>query len=253
LVSSLSIPTIRAKIWFMATEANTSETPARRYQQFCPVARSLDVLGERWTLLIVRSLLMGPQRYTDLRHALPGIATDLLTARLRTLEQAGYVERHELPRPARVTVYQLTDSGRQLGRVVLELARTGLERLGSPAEDEPIDTDALVLSLRASYSPDAARQGERYQLELDGEPYAVTIDADRAQTALGQAPDPVLTISTTSRTLAKLLSGAADPDKAIAAGEVRVDRPQPALDRFLNTFAYPARQQRTPRHAGQPR
>jgi DNA-binding HxlR family transcriptional regulator len=190
---------------------------------------------------------MGPQRYTDLRHALPGIAADLLTRRLRTLEQAGYIQRRELPRPARVTAYQLTDSGRRLGHVVLELARAGLERLAPPAEDEAIDADALVLSLRASYRPDAARDGESYQLEVDGDPYDVTIDAGRAQTARGQAIDPVLTISTASRTLAQLLSGAADPDKAIAVGDLVLDRPQPALDRFLDTFAYPARQQRPPR------
>src|ERR1700757_4657517 len=111
---------------------SSSKIAVRRYDNYCPVARSLDVLGERWTLLVVRDLLMGPRRYTDLREALPGIATDLLTARLRTLEEAGYVQRRKLPRPAPVTVYELTPSGRRLGYVVLELARVGLEHLGPP-------------------------------------------------------------------------------------------------------------------------
>src|SRR4030095_5650115 len=84
--------------------------PARKtYSQYCPVARALDVVGERWTLLIVRDLMMGPKRYTDLRAGLPGIATDILTARLRTLEQAGFLRRRELPRPAPATGSELTE------------------------------------------------------------------------------------------------------------------------------------------------
>jgi DNA-binding HxlR family transcriptional regulator len=218
--------------------ANT-QTSAKRYDQYCPVARSLDILGERWTLLIVRDLLMGPMRYTDLRESLRGIATDLLTTRLRTLEDAGYVQRRGLPRPARVTVYELTDSGRRVGRVVLELARLGLERLGPPAADQEIDRDALVLALRASFKPDrAAEASGSYQLELDGEPFAVTIDGKRAVTARGDAEDPDLVITTSGRTLAGLLARTTDPGAAIAAGDVQLDGTRPGLDRFLNAFAY---------------
>lgn len=219
---------------------SSSKIAVRRYDNYCPVARSLDVLGERWTLLVVRDLLMGPRRYTDLREALPGIATDLLTARLRTLEDAGYVQRRELPRPARVTVYELTGSGRQLRHVVIELARLGLEHLGPPAADEQIDTEALVLSLRASFHPErAASPGESYQLELDGEQFAVTVRDGRAETARGQAQDPQCTLSASARTLAQLLSGASDPNAAIAAGELQIIGPRPALDKFLEAFAYP--------------
>ena len=92
----------------MSAKSDSPKPAGKRYEQYCAVARSLDVLGERWTLLVVRDLLMGPRRYTDLREALPGIATDLLTARLRTLEEAGYVQRRKLPRPAPVAVYELT-------------------------------------------------------------------------------------------------------------------------------------------------
>src|SRR5215212_10227581 len=110
----------------MTRKTQTQKTSSKRYAQYCPVARSLDLLGERWTLLVVRDLLMGPQRYTDLREGLPGIATDLLTARLRALEQAGYVQRRQLPRPASVTVYELTEAGQGLAPVVLQLARIGM-------------------------------------------------------------------------------------------------------------------------------
>src|SRR6266545_7978857 len=102
----------------------------RSYEQYCALARALDVVGERWTLLIVRDLLMGPKRYTDLRAGLPGIATDILTARLRTLEEAGFVRRRELPRPAPAIVYELTEPGTELRYVVLALGQAGLATLG---------------------------------------------------------------------------------------------------------------------------
>src|SRR4029450_9660494 len=115
------------RIFGMATR------PARKtYAQYCPVARALGVIGERWTLLVVRALLMGPKRYTDLRAGLPGIATDILTARLRTLEQAGFVRRRELPPPAPATVYELTEDALQLRQVILALGRVGLAALGGP-------------------------------------------------------------------------------------------------------------------------
>jgi DNA-binding HxlR family transcriptional regulator/putative sterol carrier protein len=220
--------------------ASSSKTSTRRYDQYCPVARSLDVLGERWTLLVVRNLLMGPQRYSDLRAELPGIATDLLTARLRTLEEAGYVRRRQLPRPASVAVYELTDAGQQLALVVLDLARLGLAHLGAPADEEDIGIEALVLSLRASFRPDVAGGASgSYQLELDGEPFAVTVGAGGAETTRGEAVEPQLTLTTTTRTFARLLSGAIDPKAAIAAGDLRIRGPRRALDRFLAIFSYP--------------
>ena len=93
----------------------------RTFDQNCPIARSLDVVGERWTLLIVRELVLGPKRYTDLREALPGIWTNLLADRLRQLESAGVIARRELPPPAARTVYELTERGRQLEPVLLAL------------------------------------------------------------------------------------------------------------------------------------
>jgi DNA-binding HxlR family transcriptional regulator len=224
----------------MSANSKSSKPPAKRYDQYCAVARSLDVLGERWTLLVVRDLLMGPRRYTDLREALPGIATDLLTARLRTLEEAGYVHRRKLPRPAAATVYELTASGRRIGLVVLELARLGLEHLGPPGPDDDIDTDALVLSLRASYKPVPGSGAGSYQLEIEGEPFIVTVADGAAETARGQADEPRCAITVGARALAQLLSGAIGPDQAIANGELRLTGPRRELDRFLDSFAYPS-------------
>jgi DNA-binding HxlR family transcriptional regulator len=107
-------------------------TRRRTYGQYCPIARSLDLLGERWTLLIVRDLLTGPQRFSDLLDHLPGMWANLLAPRLRDLEAAGIVERRELPPPAARTVYDLTARGRALAPVLYELARFGFMQLDDP-------------------------------------------------------------------------------------------------------------------------
>jgi DNA-binding HxlR family transcriptional regulator len=214
--------------------------PTKRYDQWCPVSRALDVVGERWTLLVVRSLLIGPQRYTDLRNALPGIATDLLTARLRTLEQAGYVVRRELPPPTPVTVYELTESGRRLGPVVLALAKVGLDRLGAPAPADTINAASITVLLRASFDPGRTTHSDvTYQLELDGEPFSVAVAGGRVETARGHSPDAVCTLSSSPHKLAELLAGELEPDAMIASGELRFAGPPARLREFIDAFAYP--------------
>lgn len=127
----------------------------KRYDQYCPVACSLSLVGERWTLLVVRELLHGPKRYTDLVDRLPGIGTNILAARLKELEAAGLVEKRRLPPPAASTVYELTASGRELRPVLYELARFGARLMGPPpldALEEGWLVDALDLVL-APISP----------------------------------------------------------------------------------------------------
>ena len=128
----------------------------RGYQQYCGLARALDVLGERWTLLLVRNLLLGPQRFTDLLEGLPGIGTNLLANRLRELKSAGLVARRELPPPAGSVVYELTPRGRDLEPTVLALSRWGAVSLGRPRRGETYRPAWLLLSLRALFQPDAA-------------------------------------------------------------------------------------------------
>jgi len=214
----------------------------KRYAQYCAVARALDLVGERWTLLVVRSLLLGPRRYTDLREGLPGIASDLLTARLRTLEDAGYVRRRRLPRPASVTVYELTDAGWQLGPVVLSLAKLGVAQLGSPSAEDDVDADALVLLLRAGFRAEHASGDVRrcYQLELDGEIYAVQIHDGWVETRRGSTPDPACALRSSARTLAEILSGALPADAAIADGRLQLEGPTGELAAFLATFSFAA-------------
>src|SRR4051812_20041495 len=109
---------------------------ARSYSQYCAVAGTLDVVGERWSMLVVRELLDGPKRYVDLLAGLTGVSTDMLAARLRTLEQAGVITRRTLPPPAASKVYELTPLGQELRPVLTELARWGLRLLGEQREDD---------------------------------------------------------------------------------------------------------------------
>lgn len=124
----------------------------KRYDQYCPIAQTLGLVGERWTLLVVRELLYGPKRYTDLVDHLPGIGTNILAARLKELESAGLVEKKKLPPPWASTVYELTPAGRELRPVLHELARFGARLMGPPAPDA-LDEGWLVGALELALSP----------------------------------------------------------------------------------------------------
>ena len=124
----------------------------KRYDQYCPIACSLGLVGERWTLLVVRELMEGPKRYTDLVDGLHGIGTNILAARLKELEAAGLVEKHRLPPPAASTVYELTDAGRRLRPVLHELARFGARYMGPPPADA-LEEGWLVGALDIAVAP----------------------------------------------------------------------------------------------------
>jgi DNA-binding HxlR family transcriptional regulator len=124
----------------------------KRYDQYCPIACSLSLVGERWTLLVVRELMHGPKRYTDLVDGLHGIGTNILAARLKELEAAGLVEKRKLPPPAASTVYELTPTGQELRPVLHELARFGARLMGPPPL-EALDPGWLVDALDLALSP----------------------------------------------------------------------------------------------------
>ena len=124
----------------------------KHYDQYCPIAHSLGLIGERWTLLVVRELLYGPKRYTDLVDHLPGIGTNILAARLKELEVGGIVEKRKLPPPWASTVYELTPAGRELRPVLHELARFGARLMGPPPPDA-LDEGWLLGALDLALSP----------------------------------------------------------------------------------------------------
>jgi DNA-binding HxlR family transcriptional regulator len=205
----------------------------RAYREYCAIARSLDLLGERWTLLIVRDLLLGPQRYTDLHRGLPGVATDILTARLRTLEAEGLIRRRELPPPAPAAVYELTEAGRRLGPLIRALGEVGLTLLDAPAPDERINPGPVVMSLNLTFRPDAVPGlTETYGLDVDGQPFTVAVDEGAVHTERGAPANPAATFRTNPRTLVALLRGETSPgDKGI-----EIEGDAGALDRFIAAF-----------------
>src|ERR671935_1813637 len=129
---------------------------SRTYDQFCGVARALDLVGERWALLVVRDLILGPKRFTDLRRGLPGIGTNVLAARLKELERAGVVQRRILPPPAASAVYELTEYGRALEGPLLALGRWGAGSMGQREDGRSLRSEWLAVALKAFFRPEAA-------------------------------------------------------------------------------------------------
>jgi DNA-binding HxlR family transcriptional regulator len=198
----------------------------RRYGQFCPLAKALDVLGGRWTLLIVRELLSGPKRYTDLRQGLPGLATDLLATRLRELQQTGVIDRREVPPPTPATVYELTERGHALRPAILELARWGRPLLLDPADDRLPDS-ALLLGLEVAFHPDAAAGlDETYDLEVDGNRVAVRVHDGTVDITPGSAGEHAAVSIVTDR------QGFIDLARGHAGDHLRVQGDPDALDRL---------------------
>jgi len=155
---------------------------AKRYEQYCPMAHALDLVGDRWALLVVRELMHGPKRYTDLVEGLPGIGTNILAARLRDLEQADVVARRTLPPPAASKVYELTDYGRELRPAMRELALWGARSLGPPTPEAGLfegwmaNAMDIVLSPRAPAGRFEFRVGDEVASMVDGEALRGPVD-----------------------------------------------------------------------------
>ena len=151
--------------------------PKRDYKQFCPTARALNVVGERWTLLIVRDLLIGPRRYTDLRRGLPGMASNLLAVRLAEMEEAGLVAKTRVETPSSRDLYVLTERGRSLEAVLLDLARFGFPLLGAPTDEQPMIAERVPLALRAMmHEPELPDGGLRIRFDLAEGDHLITIE-----------------------------------------------------------------------------
>jgi DNA-binding HxlR family transcriptional regulator len=214
-------------------------TAKRTYGDPCGIARALDHVGERWALLVVRELLLGPKRFTDLRHGLPNVSPDVLSQRLRELEQAGIVRRGKLPPPAGARIYALTARGRELEPVVLALGRWG-SRASFPPGAGALGVDAAVLALETLFDAEAAAGVEAtYGLRLDDQPFDVRVNDGELSVTRGEAQRPDAIIDTDPGTLAAVLWHGSGLSGAVASGALRVAGSGRAVETFLNLFPAP--------------
>jgi DNA-binding HxlR family transcriptional regulator len=199
---------------------------SRSYGDACGIARALDVVGERWALLVVRELLLGPQRFSDLRRALPGASPNMLTDRLRELEGNGVLHRRRLPPPAASVVYELTGSGRDLEPIVLALGGWGL-RFPRPEAPVHLSATSVLLFLRGSRQPDPAAV---YRIELDDRVWTVRTLDGRLHVEPGEPAQADAGLRTDPWTLNGLLDGTVSPATANAV----VTGDKAALNRLLS-------------------
>lgn len=206
----------------------------RSYDQHCTVARALDVVGERWTLLLVRELLTGPKRFKDLLGGLPGIGTNLLAARLKALEGHGVVRRATLPPPAGSGVYELTKMGRSLEPAVVALSRWGSRLVEGPRDGDECRPSWVVMALRSLFEPGATGGlRETYELRIDGEAFYLRVDGGEVQARQGTAEDPDVVVSGDASIFLALTAGRLVPEKALESGEIRIEGGDDARTRCL--------------------
>jgi DNA-binding HxlR family transcriptional regulator len=214
----------------------------RTYNQYCGLAYALDIVGERWTLLIIRELIPGPRRFKDLVDGLPDISTNLLSDRLKNLEQQGLLRRHKLPPPAGSTVYELTALGQALEKTLLELGKWGSQFVPSSAEGASLlRLGSYALTLKTFFRPELAQGiNETYELQVDHEVLQVQINEGKIDVQQGESRRADVIFQTDLTSYLGLLQRQLQPEEAIAAGLIRIEGDPAALSRFLNLCALPA-------------
>ena len=211
----------------------------RTYGDGCGIAHALDLVGERWALLVVRELLLGPKRFTDLRGGLPSASTNVLSQRLRELEQAGIVHRRKLPPPAGSSVYELTHWGRELKPIVLSLGTWAVRSPTFP-EGAPVGTDSVVLALGTFFDADAAGDLDaRYELRLGDNTFHVHVGDGAIALDRGPAAAPDAIIETEAGAFSAVVWNGRDLDDALRSGELRIEGDRRAVDRLLGLFPRP--------------
>ena len=213
----------------------------RSYNQHCAIAHALDMVGERWTLLIVREMIMGPRRFTDLMLGLPGIGTNLLASRLKQLEAAGIVSRQTLPPPAASSVYVLTDLGYGLEPVIVTLHRWGGQTQPPPGPETQFRTAWSALAMKLSFDPKAALNlNETYEFRIDDEVFHAEVHDGAIKSVRAPAQDPDVVISTDGATYASIVMGRGTLRDAVDSGTARVDGDWEAVRRFASVFGLTA-------------
>jgi DNA-binding HxlR family transcriptional regulator len=214
--------------------------PVRSYAQLCGIATALDVIGDRWTPLVVRDLMLGSLRFGDLVDGLPGIGTNTLTARLKLLEEAGVVQRRLLELPDRGTVYELTDHGRELEPILMALGRWGTKSMGRLPADVATRSRWLVAAMLAFH--DESRSVSRpmtWELRLDDGEFTVRAEGTDLAIVAGPAAGPDLVVTTDDASLHGLLTGQLSVSRATRTRAARLDGDAAALPVLLSLFDFP--------------
>ncbi|MGA4507837.1 winged helix-turn-helix transcriptional regulator [Propionibacteriaceae bacterium G1746] len=225
---------------------------ARSYGQYCGVTTAVEQVGERWALLIIRDLLVGPRRYTDLKQGLAKVPTNILSTRLKELQQSGVVRRVPLKNCG--LVYELTDYGRQLEPIVLALGRWGFQQMGDPRPDDAVTADSLTVALHTAFRPEVAAGLEpaHYELHVADVVLRAVVDGAALQVVqvapAGRPVDPARRVGVpvpgaadvviaAGPGIRRVVSGELTPDEAVAQDVWRVvSGDARMLDRFAATF-----------------
>lgn len=211
---------------------------SRKYEDACGIARSLDVIGERWALLVVRELIFGPKRFTDLRAGLRGISQNVLSQRLRDLEAAGVVRRTLLGPPASTRAYELTDYGNALEPVLLAMSRWGALRPVDPGAE--MSNDAFALALKSLFRPAPAPAFRGHaRLRLGTDAFDVRIGDGGIEIARAAGPEPDLVIHGAESVLRSVIFGRRSQDDAVEAGDLRIEGDPRHAAALLASFALP--------------
>jgi len=202
------------------------------------MAHALSLVGERWALLVVRELMHGPKRYTDLAQGLPGIGTNILAARLRDLEECGVVEKRRLPPPAASMVYELTEYGAGLNEALYALARWGARSLGPPGPDDELYPEWGVNAFPALFNAEEARGlTETYVLKIDGDVFTARVENGSLEASMGGADDADVVVELDMETFFALTGGEVEPRDAVKSGRARVDGDGAALERCFKVLS----------------
>lgn len=220
---------------------NKDEASRRRYDDACGTAHALDLVGERWALLVIRELMLGPKRFNDLRADLPGISANVLTQRLESLEATGIVVKRRLPPPASVQVYELTEWGYEAEPIFQTLGRWAAR---SPGHDPslPLSAVSLMLSFRTMF--DAARAKglkARIAFRIGAETYVVRIGEGELHAARGEADDAELVFTGPSTVIAAAVYGGVPLRALEADGALSVEGDRALAERFVTLFPLPAK------------
>jgi DNA-binding HxlR family transcriptional regulator len=221
----------------------------RKYDDGCAVAHGLDLVGERWALLVVRELVLGPKRFTDLRSGMPGASPDVLSQRLRELQQAGIVGRRKLAPPASSWVYELTAWGCELEPIITQLARWA-SKSPSMSPDAPIGVDSVVLSLKALFDQHAADGfSATVNLRLDDQDFTARVADGGFDVVRGRSEPADATFRSDPNTFSALLVSDRPLAETVRSGAAEVEGDAGAVERFLGLFPLPETA-RTEREAG---